>query len=167
MLSGPLDIYLLLWRKLFEPRGGPIPSRDKCSNFLQSSSGPWTCIYLCNFLAFFFFFLLLLLLLRRPISPGCVLSISPPPSSPARRRCRATSTAWRSSRAVRSSCPIMTTWSTVAAPASSAQVNTHLLPSATSCILEMSAVCVLACVGVHGALYPLHRKTFNLIYASE
>lgn len=61
--------------------------------------------------------------LRRPTSPGCALSTSPPPSCPVRGRSRATSTAWRSSRAVRSSCRTTTTWSTAAAPASSAQVK--------------------------------------------
>lgn len=63
------------------------------------------------------------LLLRWPTSPGCVRSFSPPPSSPVRRRYHATSTAWRSSKAARSSCPTMMTWSTGAAPASSAQVR--------------------------------------------
>lgn len=102
------------------------------------------------------------LLLRWPISPGCVLSFSPPPSSPVRRRSPATSTAWRSSKAAHSSCPTMMTWSMGAAPASSAQVRStplvwcHFLlatAAAGSCYPSLHNVDVL--FGFQGRQKPL------------
>ena len=113
-----------------------------------------------SFFSLFFFFFLL----RRPISPGSVLSFSPPPSSLVRRRYHATSTAWRSSRAVRSSCPITTTWSTAAAPASSAQVNISCLQQQQRCVrcmFECDGACVALCCLL------LQRKPPDLIYVSE
>lgn len=96
----------------------------KCAAFtLQSLLGGQMCQYrnqavfsnpqvgyeLTSFNVIFSFMPPPFLLLRWPISPGCVLSFSPPPSSPVRRRYHATSTAWRSSKAVHSSCPTMMT----------------------------------------------------------
>lgn len=138
----------------------PLENVKGCEGSLLNCQRTFTNPHsLCHFLFFFF------LLLRWLISPGCVLSISLPPSSPARRRYRATSTAWRSSRAVHSSYLTTTTWSTAAVPASSAQVQSDSLPSITSCLQQQQihVHCAFVFASVCVALNSPQRRHHNQI----